>query len=211
MNKQFAFPAGNAAILPGITDRQNWTFHDWQTYAAAGQTSLTFFGAGSSGRSLEDTNFPGSGGSLPAGFTFVLQEIQFMFQPGTTVPVAKFGADVEPLFVRDVYAVGRNGLVQLDYGPKTFVQEGPLCRFPCDTRMVGVVAAAAAGEVADAQTLIQYAQWGGRPFRVADLRIDPLQPLKVQALWPNGVVALPSTVAGRLGCFMRGTLTRNAS
>lgn len=210
MNKQFAFPAGNPAILPGITDRQNWTFFDWQTYAAAGQTALTFFQSGSAGRTLEDTNFPGSG-ALPAGFRFVLQELQFLFQPGVTVPVAKFGADVEPLFVRDVYAAGRAGLAQLDYGPKTFVQEGPLCRFPPDTRMVGVVAAAAAGEVADAQTLIQYAQWGGRTFRVADLLIDQLQPIKVQALWPNGAVALPSTVAGRLGCFMRGTLSRNAS
>lgn len=205
-------PVPQAAAVPGVVDRQIWSFYDFQTYAAAGQANLSFFQTptGSGGRTKEDTNFPGAG-SLPNGMNFVLQELQFLFIPGAAVTPGSFGAEVAPNFLRDVYAVGSRGHVQLEYSSKLYVDEGPLMRFPPDARLAGFAAAAdATTAAANLQTLVNYGQWAGKPFRVADLNIAQQVNLNITVSWPNGVVALPSTVAGRLGCVMRGVLARSA-
>lgn len=213
MARSIQLPVPQKATLPeGVLERQAWTFYDFQTYAAAGQNALTFFQTpkGQNGRTGEDTNFPGAG-ALPRGMRFTLQELQFMFQPGAAVVPGSFGAEAAPRYVNDVHAVGRNGYVEFLYGSKNIIEEGPLGRFPPDTRLDGFGAAADATTAGAAlQTLLNYAQWSGRPFRVADVLIEAQFNFSVQVSWPLGAVALPSTVAGRLGCFMRGVLDRVA-
>jgi hypothetical protein len=210
--KILAMPKGQSALIAGLTDQQNWEFYDYQTYAAAGQAQLNFFQSapGANGRTLEDTNFPGSG-SLPAGMGFVLQELMFNFLPGAAVLPGSFGAAAAPRFVNDVVRVGQSGAVELIYSSKTFVQNAPLSRFPMDVSADGFGAAADATTAgANLQTLLNYAQWRGRPQRIADMLLEPQVNLLIRVSWPNGVVATPSTVAGKLGCIMKGVLGRVA-
>lgn len=208
--RSIQLPTPQSGTIPGVVDRQIWTFYDYQTYAAAGQNSLSFFQTptGASGRTLEDTNFPGAG-SLPNGMQFTLQELQFLFIPGASVTPGSFGAEAAPNFVRDTYAVGSRGHVKLTYSSKDYIDEGPLMRFPPDARMAGFGAAADATTAgANLQTLLNYGQWAGKTRRIADLKIASQVNLNITVSWPNGVVALPSTVAGRLGCLMVGVLDR---
>lgn len=215
MNRRpYSFPQGNPANIGGLKDSQNWSFYDTLTYVAAGQQSLRFFQnplgsvVGSTTKTKEHTNFRGVG-QLPAGYKFVVEELQLMFRPGTTVPVGKFGADVDVFFVKDVYAFGRDGVLEFGVGDKFFVQEGPLGRFPPDTRLGVAGFCGVGGEVADVQTLVNYAQWEGRPFRLANVELRENQVFSIEALWPNGIKALPSTVDGEVKCFLRGVITRD--
>lgn len=204
-------PKPQAASIKGIKDAQEWTYYDFQTYAAAGQATLTFFQnpVGFNGRTKEDTNFPGAG-QLPSGLQFTLQEMQFEFYPGATVPVGAFGAQAAPLFVQDVYAVGSRGYVEFKYLSKNFVEDGPLSRFPTDVRLAGFGAFADATTAGAAlQSRLNYAQWAGRPYKTKNIAINPNTGFTVTVSWPNGVVALPSTVAGRLACRMKGILRRD--
>lgn len=206
--KQYMMPAGSPSALSRLADQQNWEFWHYQTYAAAGQSNLTFFTAAPGSLSLEDYNFPGAG-AFPAGMSFVLQEYMVDFTPGANVPPSAFGAQTALKFANDVYAAGKAGALELVYGTKTFTQIAPLSRAPMDTSMAGFAAAADQTTAAAAsQTLLSYAQWRGRPQRVADMLIEPQVNFKWSMTWPNGVVALPSTVAGRIGVRMKGVLGR---
>jgi hypothetical protein len=203
-------PQGQPAAVPGMSDTQNWVWYDSQTAAAAGQSQLTFFQTplGASGRTLEDTNFAGAG-SLPAGMSFVLQEIMVNLIPGSTVVPGTFGSGIAPKYVNDVYAWNKAGVVQFNYSSKTYVQDSPIGRFPLDTRLTGFGAAAdATTAAASLQTLLDYAAPAGRLWRVADMRIDPQVNFNVTLSWPNGVVALPSTVAGKAFVYLKGYLAR---
>ena len=210
--RQIQLPVPQDASLNKAYDRQAWTLYDKLTYAAAGQSQLIFFQTGrSGGRTYEDTNFPGAGGSLPNGMQFTIQEVQFRFFPGATVLVGAVGAAASNpgFFTRDITAVGQRGFVELNYLSKNFIEDGPLDRFPPDTRLMGFAAAADATTAAAAlQTLVNYAQWGGKPYRVFDLLLAPQVAFSMTVSWPGGVVATPSTVAGSLGCYLKGVLDR---
>lgn len=203
-------PQGQPGAVPGMTDVQNWLFYDTATAAAAGQAALTFFQTplGASGRTLEDTNFPGAG-SLPAGMSFVLQEIMVDFIPGSTVVPSTFGAEAAAKFVNDVYAFRKAGMLQFTYSNKVYAQDTPLWRFPMDAGLEGFAAVADATTAgANLQTVVSFAKARGRIWRMSDLRIDPQVNFNVQLLWPNGAVALPSTVAGKAYVYLKGFLAR---
>ncbi|MEN9924386.1 MAG: hypothetical protein RL268_512 [Pseudomonadota bacterium] len=206
--KQYQMPAGNQSALSRLADQQNWEFWHYQTYAAAGQGSLTFFTAAPGSLSLEDYNFKAAG-AFPAGMWFVLQEYMVDFTPGAAVPPSAFGAQTAARFANDVYAAGRGGALEFVYGNKTFCQVAPLARAPMDGGLNGFAAAADQTTAAAAsQTVLSYAQWRGRPQRVADMLIEPQVNLEWKMSWPNGAIALPSTVAGRIGVRMKGVLGR---
>lgn len=206
--KQYKMPAGNPSALSRLADQQNWEFWHYLTYAAAGQSALTFFTAAPGSLTKEDYNFKAAG-ALPAGMWFVLQEYAVDFIPGAAVLPSTFGAQTAAKFANDVYAAGHAGALEFVYGNKTFCEVAPLSRAPMDTSMVGFAAATDQTTAAAAsQTLLSYAQWRGRPQRVADMLIEPQVNLQWNMTWPNGVVALPSTVAGRIGVRMKGVLGR---
>lgn len=216
-----AAPVGNAVTINDIQDGQYGSIFDWQPYAAAGQDVMTFFqqptgaiigaaGGGTRAKTLEDTNMI-SAGQLPAGWSMVVQEVQFRFQPAATVPVAAFGAAVAHQFINDMAAVGSRGHVKFTVLRKEIIDEGPLNRFPPDTRLDGFAALSdTTTAAADRASRIGYAQWAGKPFRLNDVRLEQLQAFAVTVSWPNGRVALPSAAEGRLGCFLRGFIRRVA-
>lgn len=183
--------------------------YDYQAYAAAGQTSLNFFQIpqGQSGKTLADTNMEAAG-ALPVPKRFLIQAIEIVFFSGVTP--STHGAQAAAEFVNDVNAVAKSGHVQLFIGSKPYLDEAPIGVFPQSWGLGGFAAVADGTTLAaDSQTLIQYARTVGRLYEIPPILIPSQQNFKVSINWPTAV-ATPSTVAGRIGVRLLGTLYRNS-
>lgn len=185
------------------------SLYDFQTYAAAGQTQLQFFQTpqGQDGKSVADTNML-SAGQLPQPVHFLVQSIELMFFPGT-LPGTTAAAAAAPSFGNDVFTVLKSGSLRFFIGSKAYLEEAPLGRFPPKTRMEsesGLSGTFAAGTFIASD----YAAFAGRPyFMTPPVLLVPNQNFSVTLNWP-AVVALPSTVAGRIGCILDGILYRQS-
>lgn len=183
--------------------------YDYQTYAAAGQTSLSFFQIpiGQSSKTIADTNME-SAGQLPSPKTFMVQAIEVAFFSGVTP--STHGAQAAAEYVNDVNAIHKSGHLQLFIGSKPYLDEAPIGVFPQSWGMGGFAAVAdTTTAAADSQTLIQYARTVGRLYEIPPLYIPSNQNFKVTLDWPTAV-ATPSTVAGRIGVRLLGTLYRES-
>ena len=115
------------------------SLYDFQTYAAAGQTSLTFFQVpiGQTGKTIADTNLE-LAGQLPAPKNFVVESIEIYFFPADA-PVSIDNTAVVTAaitnYANDVDAVAQSGSLDFFIGSKSYLQEAPLGRFPPKTRL----------------------------------------------------------------------------
>lgn len=186
------------------------SLYDFQTYAAAGQTQLTFFAVqkGQSGKTAADTNMEAAG-ALPSPKQFRIESIELYFFPGSPINTVATTATNTAKQADDMYAFATGGFLDLFIGSKSYLTEAPLGRFPASTgirvdqSMSGTFAAPnmAKGE---------YAAMTGLIYRVQpEILLEPTQNFAVTLNWPT-VVALPSTVAARVGVVMRGILYRNS-
>lgn len=191
------------------------TLYDFQTYANAGQTSLQFFQVplGQGGKTIADTN-QDSAGQLPQPKWFLVESIEIHFFPGID-PGTEVTTIAETEFTNDVYAVAKGGSLNFFIGSKTYVEEAPLIRFPPKTRL-NVEAAhsifytEASASDAAAQVSTDYAAACGRPYFIdPEVLLIPNQNFKVTLSWPS-VVALPSSVDGRIGVILDGILYRQS-
>lgn len=190
------------------------TLYDFTTYAAAGQTSLTFFQTpqGQNGKTLADTNME-TAGSLPAGKNFLVESIQLYFFPGIE-PTTEITTIAETEFSNDMYAVGKSGYLDLFVSSKSYLQEAPLMKFPPENAL-NIQAShsmefkQAVAADAEKQVSTDYAYWDG-PVYVLNppVRLVPTQNFKVDLRWPTAV-ALPSGVDARIGVVLDGILYRN--
>ncbi len=197
---------------PGQLEVLRQSLYDFQAYAAAGQTSLTFFQVpvGQSSKTKADTNMT-LAGQLPAGQQFLIQSMEVYFYPGTVFPGGVAGgAAIVDAFVNDVWEV-RSGsaFLELNVGSKNYLTEAPLMRFPPKTRLEGF-AAQSDSAVAAATTFMRtsYADASGRPYPVDPyLLLESTQNFNVNINWP-AVIAI--TNAGRIGVVLDGLLIRNS-
>ena len=204
-------------------NREGWevvsqTLYDFQAYAAAGQTQLTFFQVpvGQGGKTLSDTNMK-LAGQLPANQEFLVSSIEIYFY--STVPAvaadnpAAFGAGAIADNINDVWTVGRTGNLSLEIGAKPYLQEAPLGRFPPKTYMhVEAALSDATTAAADLQSRIAFAHWAGRPYFLEPekLRLISTQNFAITLNWPEGIQALPSGNPGRIGVVLDGVLFRKS-
>lgn len=192
------------------------SLYDYQTYAAAGQTQLTFFAlpVGQGGKTNSDTNMT-LAGQLPKNQEFLLQSIEVFFSPTTPTVAAQmpaaFGAQAIAQVVNDAYIVGRAGNLTLTIGSKPYLQEAPLGRFP-QKASFGVEAGLADVTTAGAnlQSRVTFGKWGGRPYLLdpAPLLLVENQNFSVTLNWPEGVQAI--TNPGRIGVILDGILYRRS-
>lgn len=187
------------------------TLYDYQTYAAAGQTSLSFFQVpvGQGGKTAADTNIEVAG-TLPQPKHFLVESIEVKFYPGV-LPVTFEGTTAaESEFTNDVYTFSKSGYLNYFIGSKTYLEEAPMDRFPPKTKIEGSFATSQAGEVAVSQIQMDLSYVCGRPYFVnpATLLI-PTQNFRVNLLWP-AVVALPSSADARVGVILDGILYRQS-
>lgn len=192
------------------------SLYDYQAYAAAGQTNLTFFAlpVGQSNKTLSDTNMT-LAGQLPKNQEFLIQSIEVFFSPTTPTVAAQmpaaFGAQAIAQIINDSYIVGRAGNLTLTIGSKPYLQEAPLGRFPqkaaftVDGALADVTTAGAS-----LQSRLAFGQWRGRPYLLdpAPLLLPENQNFSVSLAWPEGVQAI--TNPGRIGVILDGILYRRS-
>lgn len=193
MSKQLAeLNARFAVSRAGQYEKITRALYDHQNYPAAGGIpSLTFFGTPytAAGRTLADTNME-SGGTLPNPQSFLIESIAVTIDPGVDVGAQHYANDVNTL--------ANLGVLVLRIGSKDYVTEGPLNRFPPDTRLAVTLGAQANGE---------FAVVTGRTYKILPFLLKPTENFNVQVLFPNAP-ALPSNTAARIGVFLNGTLYR---
>lgn len=177
--------------------------YDYQTYLAAGQTSMTFFAQpiGQGNKTLADTNMEGAG-QMPAPKEQLVTSIQVVFFPGSNP--GTFGPQTVANNWNDANAVFQSGYLDFFIGSKSYLQDAPLGKFSNDFRLAGSAALAdttTAG--ANGHSMIDYATFAGTPYNISPVRLTSNQNFKVTLNWPTAV-ALPSTVDGRIGIILVG-------
>jgi len=214
-----ASPALNS--VPTVDDLQKYSvnrggqyevigssLYDYTTYAAAGQTQLNFFQTpqGQGSKTLADTNMEAAG-SLPAPKNFLVTSIEVNFWPG--VNPSLFGAEVAGEYLNDVWTLAKSGWLEFFIGSKNYIQEGPIGVFPAANGLVVAAAAADASTAgANLQTLVNYANLGGKPYILpSPIALVSNQNFRVTMNWPVAV-PLPSVAAARIGVRLRGYLYR---
>lgn len=183
--------------------------YDYQTYATAGTTSMSFFQVpqGQGGKTIADTNIE-QAGALPIPKRFLVQAIEVVFYSGVTP--STFGAGAAANYINDVHAIAKSGHLQFFIGSKAYLDEAPIGVFPASFGIGGFAAASdASTAAASQQTLVQYGRPVGRTYEITPILIPSQQNFKVILDWP-AVVATPSGVDGRIGVRLLGTLYRNS-
>ena len=185
--------------------------YDYQAYAAAGQTSLTFFTIpnGQGGKTLADTNMEAAG-QMPNPKRFLIRGIEIQFFPGTLLPSnAPVGVATIDSFVNDVWEVFSSvAWLELYIGSKAYVQI-PLNMAPPVNRLDGWAGMSDNAPTATSLfTRTSYASAAGTPFALdPPLILEPTQNFRVTLNWPT-VVAI--TNAGRIGIHLKGLLYRQS-
>ena len=218
---------GNQGNVPSIAQLgqydltlPNWeaitqSLYDRVTYAAAGQTSLSFFATpnGSGGKTLSDTNLQLSG-QLAANNQMLIQSLELRFCYTTPTVAANmpaaFGAQAVAAQVNDTYIFYRAGNLQLVIGDKPYLREAPLGKFPPKTNFrVDAALADVSTAGASFQSRIANAFIDGRPYLLkAPLRLGENQGFTLTLNWPEGVQAItnPATVQ----CVLDGIFYRKS-
>ncbi len=187
---------------PGQPEIISQPLYDTALYAAAGQTSLTFFQVpvGQSSKTLADTNME-IAGSLPQPKIFLCTGIEIYFFPNFTLKTVSTGpaADAPLNNWNDQYTF-RTAPMWLDFfiGSKSYLKDGPAMKFPPSTRLAGdaaVTSTLTAG--AATMTKLDYAEGAGRHYAMTPVALESNQNFSLSLNWPVAV-ALPSTVTGRV-------------
>lgn len=192
------------------------SLYDFQTYAAAGQTSLTFFQVpvGQSGKTLADTNLD-LAGNLPAPKYFLVESVEVWFDPAdapVTVDNSVVVTSVVTNYSNDSDAVRQSGSLDFFIGSKSYLTEAPLGRFPPKTRLYTEFGAALQTKQAiaadDTAAIVgDYAAWAGRPYFLDPYKIllAPTQNFNVTLTWPAAVAV---SANARIGVILDGVLFR---
>ncbi len=207
------------------------SLYDYQVYATAGATALTFFSTpigqglsaapGNAGnvKTIADTNMQ-LAGQLPAGQNFCIETVEVHFEPGAVSTANTFtmvspiafaaAASAATVFaaVSDVAAIYRSGTLILSVGSKNYLQESPLGRFPPQAHL-SVQGAVASTSATVGQTAVTLARMEGRPYHIIPIRLVNGQNFACSLTWPVAV-ATPSAFNGRIGVVFDGYLYRNS-
>lgn len=183
--------------------------YDYQTYTgSSGHTSLQFFQnpIGQNNKTREDTNME-SAGQLPRPKFFLLTSLHVVLFPGVDPVQEQSAADAGSQW-NDVYTFAKSGYLDLFAGSKSYLQDGPLGRFPPDFRLAGVGALAdSTTTAADNLSKVDYATTAGPNYSIVPILLEPNQNFSVTLNW-SSAVPLPSGTDARVGVFMNGYLYR---
>lgn len=182
--------------------------YDYQDYANAGTTQLTFFQrpVGSNGITLATTNMR-SQGQLPSPQEFLVTGIQLFFQPPDAIMTsANATADAVNNWndVNDVM----NGLAHLQVfiGSKAYLDDAPLSKFTQQFKLNGN-SALTTGDPDTSYKAFDYAVHVGKYYAITPVKIPQNQNFSVALNFP-AAIALNGTGDGRIGCILDGFLYR---
>jgi len=180
--------------------------YDFQTYDAAGQTSLTFFQnpIGQNGKTLDDTNMEAAG-NIPTPRSFLIEAIEVLFFSGANVVEgdADF-ANAGKGHLSDLYAFIKSGHLKLDVGSKNYLKAAPLGQFPPGERLAGMIAMSDSSTPGATQfSKGEYGAMAGKQFAITPIRLISNQNFSVTMNWGTAV-AMPSGLDARIGVRLCG-------
>lgn len=193
---------------PGQVEAIYQPLYDFQTRAATGVSQQRFFQEpiGQSSKTLEDTNMELSG-QIPAGQSFLVTDIQVVFFPGAS-PV-QTGTTVPPPGPNwdDSWDVLKAGYLDFFIGSKSYLQDGPLMKFPAHFRMAGGFHSYwRMATDADQATVYDYATHAGPVYKITPIQLMANQNFNVSVNYPGATVNI--TNAGRIGVILGGFMYR---
>lgn len=201
--------------VPGNFSGITFPLYDSAVYPAAGTAQIMLFQtpAGSGGKNLADTNMQAPG-QVQSPNVFVVTGLELKFISGQAIElleaaaVGNYISDVDAFYQGTVGNGRESGYLEFASGSSYYVRE-PLHAFPPGNRLNLQAATSNATTAAAAQFyLADYAENSGIPFEIAPLALPSNQTFQVSLNWPGGVVAMPSTKAGKVFCKLNGWMYR---
>jgi hypothetical protein len=205
-------------------------FYDYQLYATAGTTQLTFFSApvgqglttalgGTAGtaKTLWDTNLE-LPNTLPSGKAFMIESIEVLFFPGSVSTANTYTPASPVLFnataaaavasqAADVNSVYQSGMLELNILSKNYLRETPLLAFPPKANY-NLDAAIASNSATTAEVGMVNMRAAGRPYYLEPtIALQPAVNFEVVIRFP-AAVATPSGFNGRIGVILDGYFMR---
>jgi hypothetical protein len=202
--------------------------YDYQLYAFAGQTQLSFFqqpigqglttalgGTAGAGKTMWDTNMT-LGGQLPSGMAYMVESIEVVFFPGsvqtanTYTPIAPnvFNATAAAAVnaqLSDVNLLYQSGLLEFNILQKNYLRETPLFAFP-PKQQFSLDAALASNSATTALNSAVSMKIMGRPYYLEPtISLQPAVNWEVVIRWPAAVAL---AFNGRIGVILDGYTMR---
>jgi len=177
--------------------------YDYQTYAAAGTTKITFFQStvGTGGTTLADTNMEASG-QVPSPKAQLVTGIQVFFDAGNAVAQATAAATAQENWndVTDVLL----GSAYLNFfvGSKDYLTDAPLAKFAQQFCVGGTADSAYTGTNATPLgTIVDYAVGRGRYYAITPVKLPSNQNFNVSLNFPT---AIAINTDARIGVILDG-------
>jgi len=187
--------------------------YDTAIYAAAGQDSLSLCAVPEGGqlndnsrsKTSEDTNLQAAG-TLPANQAMLVTGIQLIFTPSSAIGHAETDATctAAKLLANDVAAFYNHGLLHLALKGVDIIKDGPLMMFPPQSGVKG--SAAMVNTDTDNNRTIELINCEGKPYPIEPFSWMGGEVITAKLLWPNGKVALPSGLTGRVKLRLHGDI-----
>ena len=182
--------------------------YDYQAYAMAGVTQMTFFqtSVGASGTTYGDTNMA-VGGQLPRPQEFLITGVQVYFKPGNAVNRSALAVATVLENWNDVNdIIFGESFLKLFIGSKDYLIDGPVGKFPPVFGIGGTAAYMGQTTTADVNgRATDYAKAAGRYYSITPVKIPASQNFNVSLNWPTAIAA---SVAGTIGVVLDGFLYR---
>lgn len=205
-------------------------FYDYQLYATAGTTQLTFFSApvgqglttalgGTAGtaKTLWDTNLE-LPNTLPSGKAFMIESIEVLFFPGSVSTANTYTPASPALFnataaaavqsqLADVNSFYQSGMLELNILSKNYLRETPLIAFPPKANF-NLDAALASNSATTALNGAVNMRAAGRPYYLEPtIALQPAVNFEIVLRFP-AAVATPSGFNARVGVILDGYFLR---
>jgi hypothetical protein len=215
---------------PGQSEIIRQRLYDYQLYAYAGTTQLSFFqqpvGSGLTSaigstvgavKTLWDTNMT-LGGTLPSGQAYMIESIEVVFFPGsvqtantyTPIGMSVFNATAAASVnaaLNDVNTFYQSGMLELNILSKNYLRETPTLAFPPKTNY-NLDAAVASNSATTAEVALAQARAAGRPYYIdPSISLQPAVNFEVVIKWPAAVALAFNARVGVIldGYFMRAS------
>ena len=213
---------------PGQSEIIRQRLYDYQLYANAGTTQLSFFqqpvGSGLTSaigstvgavKTLWDTNMT-LGGTLPSGQAYMVESIEVVFFPGsvttantyTPIGMSTFAATAAASVagaLNDVNTFYQSGMLEFNILSKNYLRETPTLAFPPKANFA-LDAAVANNSTTTAEVALAQARAAGRPYYIdPSISLQPAVNFEVVIKWPAAVAL---TFNARVGVILDGYFMR---
>lgn len=191
---------------PDATEAIWQPFYHFQSYAAAGQSNLTFFQTpkGSASGGYADTNME-QAGTFPAPTAFLCTAIMVVYMPGGN-PSTTGTQGAVSAYWNDSVLVSNSGYLELTIGSKVYMRDAPVGKFPPNFTVGGFgfsMGNSTAGVIAQTG----YARAQGRYAEITPFLIPQSQNFNVTLYWPT---AQAVAATGRIGVVLDGFYYRQS-